>query len=142
MFLLNKKNTMIKLSKQQISAVAEEIQSKINLQIEAEHNKIEKSAEFKKCQNDIVKKYADVLVFLKKWSESKIRIEAITGRYSTMDYEEFLKTIKEKSVEHLYTFKTPSPSQIERQVVLNTIDAVSVEELINKISAKYEITSK
>jgi hypothetical protein len=133
---------MIKLSKQQISAIAEEIESNLKLQKEEAVSKIEKSAEFKKLQDEAVKKYSDILKFLKDHPDAEIRYQKITDKYTPVDYEEFLEAVKEKSVKHLYDFKMPTNHQIERQVVLNTIDTTSVEELIGKISSKYEICFK
>ena len=116
----------MKLNKQQISALAKKITTEINSPIKKHNKAIMDSEEytnfFETCPDCI-----ELSRIQEKYDLSDYNIRSMQSRIRNYFFDS--KLIKEYNI---------SSSKVEEDIIIETIEDVSVEELINKLIEKYK----
>ena len=126
----------MKLTKIQISALADKIYNQVRDKIDAENKALkEDSVKFNKWKKEN-KEYAEALENAQIWCE---KLETIEHHYyvsnvADINVETHLKDLYYKSLE---LKSNPSKQSIQQDIILETIEDIDINTLVDKLVDKY-----
>lgn len=133
----------MKLSKQQISALANQIYNSIDFEKVTRKKQIDwfKSSESLEYRKTIRPLFLKAKELIEKYGFDEIKFKGDTIREHTTE-EDFFTSMRygynNSTVSWRLKISNPTQSLIENEIVLASIDAKTVEELTSRIMKKYE----